>query len=63
MKADKNHARTEAARVYNGRDVVRELRGVVDSTNDRDDLRLIDSQLTQLRRQIREKMRGRKASR
>jgi hypothetical protein len=45
---------------YNGRDAVKLLRGFVDETNDRDELRVIDSQLRQLLTRIREKMKGRR---
>jgi hypothetical protein len=63
MKAGENQARETTERGYNGRDAVRILRASVEATNNREELRLIDSQLTQLLRQVREKMRGRKASR
>lgn len=61
MKREEDQTRAATERVYNGRDVVRELRGFVDSTDDRDELRVIDSQLRQLLAQIREKMKGRLA--
>lgn len=48
---------------YNGRDAVKFLRGFVDTTNDRDELRVIDSQLRQLLARIREKMKGRRPAR
>jgi hypothetical protein len=50
---------------YNAPDVIRSLRGVVDSTEDREQLRRIDSQLRHLLVQIKNKMgiRGRVRSR
>lgn len=62
MKTEENHTR-EAERGYNGRDAVRLLRASVEATDNREELRLIDSQLRQLLRQVRDKMRGHKASR
>jgi hypothetical protein len=57
----KEHAAT--AQGYNGRDAVRLLRASVDATDDRDELRVIDSQLRQLLARIRDKMTGRRRPR
>lgn len=63
MKREENHTPGQTERGYNGRDAVKLLRGFVDGTNDRDELRVIDSQLRQLLSKIREKMRGRRPAR
>lgn len=59
----KEKVSSRGAQGYNGRSAVRELRGLVDSTDDRDELRVIDSQLRQLLSKIREKMKGRRPAR
>jgi hypothetical protein len=63
MKREENHTPADSERGYNGRDAVKTLRGFVNSTNDRDELRLIDSQLRRLLAQIKEKMTGRRRPR
>ena len=63
MKREENHTPADSERGYNGRSIVRELRGFVDSTNDRDELRLIESQLRQLLAQIKRQMTGRRRPR
>lgn len=59
MKREEIHPPVERAREYNARDIVLALRASVESTSDRDELRLIDAQLGNLREQIRRKMKGR----
>lgn len=57
-----NNDVTVAERAYNDRDAMLALRSVVESTDDRDELRRIDAQLLQLSKQIKNKMgsRGRR---
>jgi hypothetical protein len=61
--SDKRKERAATTQGYNGRDAVRLLRASVDATEDRDELRVIDSQLRQLLARIREKMKGRRSAR
>jgi hypothetical protein len=65
MKPEENHARTEAERGYNERDLIRSLLASVESTEDRERLRWLDSQLRQLSALVRNKMglRGRRPAR
>jgi hypothetical protein len=61
--SDERKEHAAPAQGYNGRDAVKLLRGFVEGTNDRDELRVIDSQLRQLLAKIREKMKGRRRPR
>jgi hypothetical protein len=63
LTSDERKEHAAPAQGYNGRDAVRLLRASVDATDDRAELRVIDSQLRQLLSKIREKIRGRRPAR
>lgn len=59
MKREENHIQARREQGYNGREAVRALRASVDATSDREELRVMHSQLCQLAMQIRDKLKGR----